>query len=87
MATMNISLPAEMKAWVEEQVKSGRYSGASDVVRDLVRRGIARTEALATFNEAIDRGVESGVLENYDPEDRRRELRAAYQDRVRATGE
>jgi hypothetical protein len=26
MATMNISLPEQMKAWVEECVKSGRYA-------------------------------------------------------------
>ena len=45
MATMNISLPEEMKAWVEEQASSGRYSSSSDVVRDLVRRGIEREEA------------------------------------------
>lgn len=35
MATMNISLPDPMKAWVEEQAKSGRYANTSDVVRDL----------------------------------------------------
>lgn len=38
MATMNISLPDEMKAWIEERAQSGRYANASDVVRDLVRR-------------------------------------------------
>ncbi len=37
MATMNISLPDQMKAWVEEQVKSGRYANSSDYMRDLVR--------------------------------------------------
>jgi len=36
---MNISLPASMKAWVEEQTRTGRYGNSSDVVRDLIRRG------------------------------------------------
>lgn len=37
MATMNISLPDEMKAFVEAQVQTGRYANASDYVRDLIR--------------------------------------------------
>ena len=38
MATMNISLPDQMKEWVEAQAETGRYSNASDYVRDLIRR-------------------------------------------------
>ena len=38
MATMNISLPDQMKEWVEAQAESGRYSNASGYVRDLIRR-------------------------------------------------
>jgi antitoxin ParD1/3/4 len=30
MATMNVSLPDPMKAWVEGQAKTGRYSNTSD---------------------------------------------------------
>jgi hypothetical protein len=33
MATMNVSLPDPMKAWVEEQGKTGQYSNASDYIR------------------------------------------------------
>ena len=38
MVTMNISLPEQMKAWVEAQSESGTYSNSSDFVRDLIRR-------------------------------------------------
>ena len=37
MATMNVSLPDEMREWVEQQARSGRYANASDYVRDLIR--------------------------------------------------
>ena len=37
MTTMNISLPDELKAFVDEQVK-GRYSTSSEYVRELLRR-------------------------------------------------
>lgn len=78
MATMNISLPDEMKAWVEKQTNSGRYSSSSDVVRDLVRRGIEREEAIASMNRAIDQGLASGIVEDYDPAERRRALHARF---------
>lgn len=38
MATMNVSLPDSMNDCVEDQVKTGHFSNASDYVRDLIRR-------------------------------------------------
>jgi antitoxin ParD1/3/4 len=35
--TMNISLPDPMKDFVDHQVASGRYSSASEYVRELIR--------------------------------------------------
>ena len=39
---MNISLPDQMKAWVESRSADGRYSNSSDYVRDLIRRDMER---------------------------------------------
>ncbi|MBK5956571.1 addiction module antitoxin [Rhodospirillum rubrum] len=61
MATMNISLPDPMKAWVEEQAKSGRYANTSDVVRDLIRREQIKAEKIANMQRLIDEGRASGV--------------------------
>ena len=63
MATMNISLPDQMKAWVEEQAKSGRYANASDVVRDLIRREQIKAEKIAHMQSLIDEGRASGISE------------------------
>ncbi len=38
MPTMNISLPENLKDFVESQVQSGDYSSVSEFMRDLVRR-------------------------------------------------
>jgi antitoxin ParD1/3/4 len=38
MATMNLSLPDAMREWVDNRVKGGEYSNASDSMRDLIRR-------------------------------------------------
>ena len=37
MQTMNISLPDQLKEFVDGQVGSGRYSSPSEYVRDLIR--------------------------------------------------
>jgi len=63
MATMNVSLPDPMKDWVEMQARSGRYSNASDYVRDLIRRDQERADKLAELQRLITEGLESGVSE------------------------
>ena len=37
METMNISLPELLKKFVDGQIASGRYSSASEYVRELIR--------------------------------------------------
>lgn len=37
MQSMNISLPDPMKQFVERQIVQGRYSSASEYVRELIR--------------------------------------------------
>lgn len=61
MATMNVSLPDPMKAWVEAQAESGRYSNASDYVRDLIRRDQDRAAKIAEMQRLVSEGLESGV--------------------------
>jgi antitoxin ParD1/3/4 len=34
---MNISLPQQLEAWVDERVKTGMYQSASEVVREALR--------------------------------------------------
>jgi antitoxin ParD1/3/4 len=67
MATMNVSLPDPMKAWVESQTSDGKYSNASDYVRDLIRRDQERRRAINTLQAAVTEGLESGEAEHFDP--------------------
>mgnify|MGYP005846550263 FL=1 len=69
MATMNVSLPEPMKAWVERQTQTGRYSNASDYVRDLIRRDQERAGAIAELQQAIDEGLASGAPAPFDLQD------------------
>lgn len=68
MATMNVSLPDPMKVWVEEQTSTGRYSNASDYVRDLIRRDQDRQRAVAEIQALVDEGLASGPAQALDVE-------------------
>lgn len=37
MATLNVSLPDEMRRWIDAQIEAGEFANASDYVRDLIR--------------------------------------------------
>lgn len=60
MATMNISLPDQMKLWVESRTEDGRYANASDYVRDLIRRDQVKHEKIANMQRLIDEAEASG---------------------------
>ena len=60
MATMNISLPDQMKAWVEAQTADGRYSNTSDYIRDLIRREQIKAEKIAHMQKLVDEAYASG---------------------------
>jgi antitoxin ParD1/3/4 len=61
MATMNVSLPDAMKTWVEDQSATGRYSNASDYVRDLIRRDQERADKIAAMQKVVDESLASGI--------------------------
>ncbi|MEO6075372.1 MAG: type II toxin-antitoxin system ParD family antitoxin [Dokdonella sp.] len=48
MATMNISLPDELKGFVDEQVTEHGYSSSSEYLRELIRkeRDVAKLRAM-----------------------------------------
>lgn len=63
MATMNISLPDQMKAFVEAQAEGGKYANSSDYVRDLIRRDAERVAKVRALQEKINEGFASGICE------------------------
>jgi antitoxin ParD1/3/4 len=57
MATMNVSLPDQMREWVDNRVKGGLYANASDYIRDLIRHD---QQKRAQLEAAIEEGLASG---------------------------
>ncbi len=59
MTTMNISLPDDMKAFVDQQVRARGYMSSSEYIRDLVRRA----KDIDDFRALIQEGLDSEVPE------------------------
>lgn len=60
MASMNISLPDQMREWVEQQTQSGRYDNASEYMRDLIRHDQDRASKIANMQKLVDEAMASG---------------------------
>ena len=61
---MNISLPDEMRLWVEDEVKGGGFSNPSEYFRQLVREAKVRKEQTckkAELAALLSEGIESGA--------------------------
>lgn len=62
MTTMNVSLPDELKAFVDSQVNLGHYGSTSEYVRDLIRRDHDRRRLRAALLEG-GRAIVAGTAD------------------------
>lgn len=68
MQTMNISLPDQLKDFVDTQVGSGRYSSVSEYVRELIRDDEKR-KAQDRIEALLLEGLQSGEATEMTPQD------------------
>jgi antitoxin ParD1/3/4 len=83
MQTMNISLPEQLKEFVDEQVGSGRYSSVSEYVRELIRDDEKR-KAQEKLEALLMEGIKSGKpseMTRKDWEEVRREATKQFEAR------
>jgi len=57
MGTLNISIPDNMREWINTQIQSGKYTSASDYLRDLVR---SDQKVKNNLDELLLEGINSG---------------------------
>lgn len=76
VASINISLPEQMRDWVQSQIETGSYSSSSDYVRDLIRKDQERRDKVAALQRAIDDGIASGPAEEFSFSDFKKRMQA-----------
>jgi antitoxin ParD1/3/4 len=80
MPSLNISLPAPLREWIDAQIKGGRYGNASEYLRELIRRDQER-QARERLEELLLDGVKSGSASPLTKKDWA-ELRTAIAERL-----
>jgi antitoxin ParD1/3/4 len=69
MATMNISLPDQLKDWIETQVENKHFSNTSDFMRDLLRDAKERDDhdqqLMAAINKGLNGKVHTGTVSSF----------------------
>lgn len=89
MQTMNISLPDQLKDFVDIQVGSGRYSSVSEYVRDLIRddeKRKAQDRLEAFLMEEIQSGEATDMTRQNWSDIRAEALRQLEARKVRKSG-
>jgi antitoxin ParD1/3/4 len=64
MATMNISLPDELKQFIDQQVAAGAYGSSSEYLRELIRR----QRDVETLRGMLLDGLNSGPATPMEPD-------------------
>jgi antitoxin ParD1/3/4 len=57
MVTMNISLTPQLEKLVHDHVRSGRYTSASEVIRDALRLLDFRDRGMAPLQQEVEAGL------------------------------
>ena len=83
--TMNVNLSRDLYEFVKSAVSSGRFTSASEVVRDALRE--KRDQALREVERKIEAGLASARRGDlFDGDDVMRELKAMSKARRAASG-
>ena len=76
MKTTTVALGAHFEDFIQASILSGRYNNASEVVRSGLRLLEVEEQKIAALRAAIDEGLNSGIVEDFDPEAYLQEMKA-----------
>ena len=64
--TISFVLGEHFEKLINQQIHTGRYSSASEVVRDALRMFEEQQSAIKRLNDAIEEGYASGISDAFD---------------------
>ena len=59
----SITVTEQQNDWIKSRISIGDYGNNSEYLRDLIRRDRTENEKLLRLQEAIQKGIDSGVSE------------------------
>ena len=76
----SITLGDYFERIIEKSIETGRYSSASEVIREGLRLVDEREQKIKILREAIEAGERSGYVDNFDPMKNLKDLNQRYQE-------
>lgn len=74
MANTSLTLGEHWEVFIKNQIASGKYGSASELIRDGLRLLESRETKIAALQQAITDGLDSGIAENFSMEELQKEL-------------
>ena len=81
--TVTVSLGPHYEEFIRQNIAGGRYNNASEVIRAALRRLEEDETRLAAMRAALIEGEESGIVEDFDPQEFMNRLNAKHDAEVK----
>ena len=75
----SISLGDHFENFIQNEISTGRYSSASEVVRTALRLLETEKEKIQVLRAALEEGERSGLIEDFNPKAHLEELHRKHQ--------
>ena len=76
MKTTSVALGPHFEDFIQTSILSGRYNNASEVVRSGLRLLEDQEQKMAALRSAIEEGMSSGIVEDFDSQDFLQQMKA-----------
>ena len=82
MKTTSVALGPHFEDFIQASILSGRYNNASEVVRSGLRLLEDQEQKMAALRSAIEKGLSSGIVQDFDSQDFLQHMKARKHDKV-----
>ena len=82
MKTTSVALGQHFEEFIQTSISSGRYNNASEVIRSGLRLLEDRERKRAALRSAIEEGLNSGIVEDFDTQDFLQQMKARKNGKV-----
>ena len=82
MKTTSVALGPHFEDFIQASIMSGRYNNASEVVRSGLRLLEDQEQRIAALRSAIEEGMNSGIVEDFDPQEYLQQMKARKHGKV-----
>lgn len=82
MKTTSVALGPHFEDFIQASILSGRYNNASEVIRSGLRLLEDQEQKMAALRSAIEEGMNSGIVEDFDPQEHLQQMKARKHGKV-----